>query len=79
MDWSVQQGAQLRDMRETSGLTQRQVSVALDLAQAAISGWERGEARPRRHNPVSHQGRITSTSRVVKPPPTPLAVAPASS
>lgn len=53
MDWSVQQGAQLRDMRETSGLTQRQVSVALDLAQAAISGWERGEARPRRHNAVA--------------------------
>lgn len=53
VEWSTEQGARLRALREQGGFTQRQVSVALDVAQAAISTWERGEACPRRSNAVA--------------------------
>ena len=51
--WTEGDGAQLRRLRESQGLTQRQVSVALDVAQAAVSGWERGESRPRKENALA--------------------------
>lgn len=34
-------------LRERVGLTQRQVSVALDKRQSTISDWERGVSSPR--------------------------------
>ena len=51
--WTEDDGAELRRLRESQGLTQRQVSVALDVAQAAVSGWERGESRPRKENALA--------------------------
>jgi transcriptional regulator with XRE-family HTH domain len=53
VEWTAQDGAALRRLRDDKGLTQRQVSVALDVAQAAVSGWERGESRPRKANALA--------------------------
>lgn len=53
VEWTTANGAELRRLREAKGLTQRQVSVALDVAQAAVSGWERGESRPRLANAMA--------------------------
>jgi transcriptional regulator with XRE-family HTH domain len=37
----------VRDLRERAGLTQRDVSVALDVRTSTISDWERGIFEPR--------------------------------
>jgi transcriptional regulator with XRE-family HTH domain len=37
----------VRDLRERVGLTQRDVSVALDVRQSTVSDWERGIVEPR--------------------------------
>jgi transcriptional regulator with XRE-family HTH domain len=37
----------VRDLRERAGLTQRDVSIALDVRQSTVSDWERGIVEPR--------------------------------
>jgi transcriptional regulator with XRE-family HTH domain len=37
----------VKDLRERAGLTQRKVSVALDIRTATVSDWERGIVEPR--------------------------------
>lgn len=50
VDWTADDGAALRLLREQRGMTQRDISLATGVTTAAISGWERGESRPRRDN-----------------------------
>lgn len=38
----------LKELREKSGLTQRNVGLLLEVDQAAISNWERGVNKPSR-------------------------------
>jgi transcriptional regulator with XRE-family HTH domain len=37
----------VRDLREKAGLTQRDVSVALDIRTSTVSDWERGVFEPK--------------------------------
>ncbi len=37
----------MKDLREKAGLTQRDVSIMLDIRQSTVSDWERGATNPR--------------------------------
>ncbi|WP_165350471.1 helix-turn-helix domain-containing protein [Xylanimonas protaetiae] len=41
-------GRLIRDRREATGLDQRALAAQLGVGQQAVSGWERGQSRPRR-------------------------------
>lgn len=45
-------GRRIRTLRKAAGLSQRNLSVAMDIDQAMISRWERGLGAPRDDNRV---------------------------
>lgn len=47
MDTVQKSNITVRDLREKAGLTQRDVSVALDVRTSTISDWERGIFEPK--------------------------------
>lgn len=47
-DWSITQGARLKELRIKKGFTQDYIAQKLDVKAASVSGWERAACRPTR-------------------------------
>lgn len=43
-----------RSIRETAGVTIREAAAAIGVSPMALHRWERGDARPRRHNAIAY-------------------------